>query len=130
MKKKTKRILIGILATLMLAGCSEKLMAETTTLLANYVFATGSTVSVPVENMFLPVSEQQMESGSRTYIITTYVYLPNKTLWVGYRSDFYTYYHDGASAGALTQVLDTDGRPMVYEGEISEELLQEFRKTN
>ena len=70
--------------------------------------------------LFLPISYETVNNGDcRETVFTEYVYVPDGTLWI----ESYKTSSGNRAAGlgqSLVQIISTDGKPKVYDGDIDE----------
>lgn len=73
--------------------------------------------------LFLPISYETVNNGDyEETVFTEYVYVPDGTLWI----ESYKAFSGDRAAGlgglgqSLVQIIGTDGKPKVYDGDIDE----------
>lgn len=70
--------------------------------------------------LFLPVSYETVDNGDyNKTVFTEFVYVPDGTLWMeSYKT--LTIHYKGGLGQSLVQIIGTDGKPKVYDGDIDE----------
>lgn len=70
--------------------------------------------------LFLPISYETVNNGVyEETVFTEYVYVPDGTLWI----ESYKAFSENRASGlgqSLVQIIGTDGKPKVYDGDIDE----------